>query len=72
MLKKMPGIVDKSHIVNICVDHFAIKKHFSNGTIMVVLDTHQIIDLLTSRETQAVQEWPKHIPTYALYPGMVH
>lgn len=61
-LKKMPGIVDKSHILNICVDDFAIRKRFSYGTIMVDLDTHRIIDLLPSRETQAVQEWLKTYP----------
>ena len=58
----MPGIVDKSHILNICVDDFAIRKRFSYGTIMVDLDTHRIIDLLPSRETQAVQEWLKTYP----------
>lgn len=61
-LKKMPGIVDKSRILNICVDDFAIRKRFSYGTIMVDLDTHRIIDLLPSRETQAVQEWLKTYP----------
>lgn len=62
MLKKMPGIVDKSHILNICVDDFAIRKRYSYGTIMVDLDTHRIIDLLPSRETQDVQEWLKTYP----------
>lgn len=63
MLKKMPEAVDKSHVLNICVDDFAIRKRFSCGTIMVDLDTHRIIDLLPSRETQAVQEWLKTYPT---------
>lgn len=54
--------MDKSHIVNVCVDDFAIRKRFSYGTIMVDLDTHRIIDLLPSRETQAVQEWLKTYP----------
>lgn len=58
----MPGIVDKSRILNICVDDFAIRKCFSYGTIMVDLDTRRIIDLLPSRETQAVQEWLKTYP----------
>ena len=58
----MPGIVDKSHILNICVDDFAIRKRYSYGTIMVDLDTHRTIDLLPSRETQDVQEWLKTYP----------
>ncbi len=62
MLKKMRGIVDKSRVFNICVDDFAIRKRFSYGTIMVDLDTHRIIDLLPSRETQDVQEWLKTYP----------
>lgn len=61
-LKKMPEAVDKSQVLNICVDDFAIRKRFSYGTIMVDLDTHRIIDLLPSRETQAVQEWLKTYP----------
>lgn len=62
MLKKMLGLVDKSHILNICVDDFAIRKRFTYETIMVDLDTHRIIDLLPSRETQAVWEWLKTYP----------
>ena len=53
----MPEIVDKSRILNICVDDFAIRKRYSYGTIMVDLDTHRIIDMLPSRETRDVQEW---------------
>ncbi|MCI5613827.1 MAG: transposase [Agathobacter sp.] len=41
------------------MDDFALRKRFSYGTVMVDLDTHRIIDLIPSRDTDDVKEWLK-------------
>lgn len=53
----MPSIVDKFSVKKICVDDFAFRKKYSYGTVMVDLETHRIIDILSSRDTNDVQEW---------------
>lgn len=58
----MPVHVDKSSVINICVDDFAFRKRYSYGTVMVNLDTHRIIDIIDSRETKKVEEWLKSYP----------
>ncbi|MCD7836660.1 MAG: transposase [Lachnospiraceae bacterium] len=62
LLKKMPALVDKFSIINICVDDFAFRKRYNYGTVMVDLDTHRIIDIIDSRETKQVEEWLKSHP----------
>ncbi|XXF65583.1 transposase [Thermoanaerobacterium thermosaccharolyticum] len=44
------------------MDDFAIKKRESYGTIMVDISTHQILDMISSRECEAVCEWLKTYP----------
>ena len=61
-LKKMPSIVDNFSVKRVCVDDFALRKRFSYGTVMVDLDTHRIIDLIPSRDTDDVREWLKNFP----------
>ena len=56
-LKKMPSIVDNLSVRKICVDDFAIRKRFSYGTVMVDLETHRIIDLIPTRNTEEVRAW---------------
>lgn len=58
----MPVHVDKSSVINICVDDFAFRKRYSYGTVMVDLDTHRIIDIIDSRETKKVEEWLRSYP----------
>ncbi len=41
----------------VCVDDFAIRKRFSYGTVMVDLETHRIIDLIPTRNTEEVRAW---------------
>ena len=53
----MPAIVDKSSVTKVCVDDFALRKRFSYGTVMVDLESHRIIDLISSRETTDVANW---------------
>ena len=54
-LKKMPSIVDNLSVRKVCVDDFAIRKRFSYGTVMVDLETHRIIDLIPTRNTEKVR-----------------
>ena len=61
-LKKMPSIVDNFSVKRVCVDDFALRKRFSYGTVMVDLDTHRIIDLIPSRDTDDVRVWLKKFP----------
>ena len=53
----MPSIVDNLSVRKVCVDDFAIRKRFSYGTVMVDLETHRIIDLIPTRNTEAVRAW---------------
>lgn len=41
----------------VCVDDFAIRKRFSYGTVIVDLETHRIIDLIPTRNTEEVRAW---------------
>ena len=66
-LKKMPSIVDNFSVKRVCVDDFALWKRFSYGTVMVDLDTHRIIDLIPSRDTDDVREWLKNFPNIQNY-----
>lgn len=58
----MPEIVDKSSVRRICVDDFAIRKRHTYGSVIVDIDTHRIIDIIDSRETEKVAEWLKAYP----------
>ena len=58
----MPHIVDKSQIFRVCVDDFALRKKYSYGTVTINWDTHRIIDILPSRETDDVQKWLSTYP----------
>lgn len=40
-----------------------MKKRYAYGTILVDMDTHRVIDLLNSREIDAVAEWLKTYPS---------
>ena len=51
----MPSIVDNLSVRKICVDDLAIRKRFSYGTVMVDLETHRIIDLIPTRNTEEVR-----------------
>ena len=58
----MPSIVDKSSVKKVCVDDFALRKRFSYGTVMVDLESHKIIDLIPTRNTNEVKEWLSKYP----------
>ena len=46
----------------VCIDDFAFRKGQRYGTIMIDIETRQIVDLLESRETSDVTEWLKTYP----------
>ena len=54
--------IDKSLIHRICIDDFALKKRHSYGTVMGDWDTHRIIDMIPSRETEEVSQWLSTYP----------
>jgi len=48
--KKETPVVDKKTVTAVCIDDFAIKKRKSYGTIMIDIFTHQILDMIDSRD----------------------
>ena len=46
----------------VCIDDFALKKRNRYGTVMIDIETHQIIDLLESRDEKDVTEWLETYP----------
>lgn len=54
--------MDKSSVRRICIDDFAIRKRYTYGSVIVNIDTHRIIDIIDSRETEKVSEWLKTYP----------
>lgn len=61
-LKKTPPVVDKTQVFNICIDDFALKRRYLYGTVMINWDTHRIIDMIPSRETNEVSQWLSTYP----------
>ncbi|MRB61480.1 ISL3 family transposase, partial [Bacillus thuringiensis] len=50
-------VVDKNKVTKVCIDDFVIKKRQRYGTIMVDIETHKIIDLISSRDLEDVIVW---------------
>ncbi|PEU67656.1 transposase, partial [Bacillus cereus] len=44
------------------MDDFALKKRHTYGTIMIDIDTHQVVDLIHSRDREEVISWLKTFP----------
>ena len=61
-LKKMPTLVNNSSVKNIRADDFALRKRFSYGTVMVDLDSHRIIDMIPTKNTEEVKNWLAEYP----------
>ena len=49
-----------------CIDDFAIKKRQRYGTIMVDLESGEIVDMIPSREREAVGQWLRGYPNIAM------
>jgi transposase len=56
---KCPSDIKVKHLG---IDHWAIRKGQRYGTIMVDLERHCVIDLLSGRDSQTVIEWLKQHP----------
>lgn len=52
-------MIDKEKIRKVCIDDFALKKRHNYGTVMIDIETHQIIDMINSRDEKDVTEWLK-------------
>jgi hypothetical protein len=50
----------------VCIDDFALKKRKSYGTIMVDIQTHEIVDMIPSRRTPEVIAWLKTFPNISI------
>jgi transposase/predicted transcriptional regulator len=58
LLKKNEKItIDKEAVTAVRIDDFALKKRQRYGTIMADLESGRIIDLIASREPEAVSAW---------------
>lgn len=53
---------EKYRINRVCIDDFAIRKRYKYGTVMVELDTHRIVDILESRDSEEVAKWLQTYP----------
>lgn len=62
LLKKDRFIINKNKVTAVCIDDFALKKKEKYATVMVVLNTHAIIDMIKSREQGKIVEWLKSYP----------
>lgn len=58
--------MDKSLVTRICIDDFALKKRYTYGTVMVDWDTHRIVDMIQSRESNEVGQWLSTFPNITM------
>lgn len=54
--------IDRNGPEVVCIDDFATKKRYNYGTVMVNARTGQIVDMLESRESEAVSQWLASFP----------
>lgn len=48
------------------MDDFALKKRYTYGTVMVDWDTHRIVDMIQSRESNEVSQWLSTYPNITM------
>lgn len=49
-----------------CIDDFALKKREKYGTVMVDIETHNMLDMIPSRELEDVTNWLRTFPNLKL------
>ena len=54
--------MEKSGVISVCIDDFALKKRQRYGTVMVDLETRKIVDMIESREMGDVCRWLAEYP----------
>lgn len=54
--------MEKSSVISVCIDDFALKKRQRYGTVMIDVETHKIVDMIESRETADVSRWLAEYP----------
>ena len=54
--------MEKLGVISVCIDDFALKKRQCYGTVMVDMETHKIVDMIESREMEAVSRWLAEYP----------
>ena len=50
-------IVDKTNVIAVCIDDFALNKRQRYGTVMIDLQSHKLLDMIESREKSDVKAW---------------
>jgi len=56
------GAIDKTKVIAVCVDDFALKKRQRYGTVMVDLHSRKLLDMIESREMSDVKLWLEQYP----------
>lgn len=57
-------MIDKRKVKKVGIDDFAIKRGQRYGSIMIDLETHKVVDMLSSREPEKVEKMAKGIREY--------
>ena len=52
-------MIDKRKVKKVSIDDFAIKRGQRYGSIMIDLETHKVVDMLSSRDPEKVEKWLK-------------
>jgi len=55
-------LLDKTKVMAVCIDDFALKKRQRYGTIMVDIQSRKLIDMIETREMAEVKSWLGQYP----------
>jgi len=60
--KKASWIINKQAVKKVCIDDFALKRRYRYGTVLIDIETRNIVDIIESRDSHVVSEWLKTYP----------